>query len=198
MKALIFSACLLLTGQAIFAQPVTPIDYRSLYKTCDSLNSLIQPIALDNALLKRLQELDRQTPYHLFAEALYFLDHKKFQEAAIFYQVGMVRQTYFIAVNNNYAPNEDWQYAESMKSISAKKIVPYLQTNADNYLLVLKMAIDYCDKNDFTFSSRLNFPDKYQLAIDKLSSLKSDIEKNKETFQKKWDLERVNLLATNN
>ena len=198
MKALIFCACLLLAGQASFAQPATPIDYKSLYKTCDSLNGLKQLIALDNGILKSLRELDKQTPFHLFAEALYYLDQKQFQEAAIFYQVGMVRQTYYIAVNNNYAPNGDWQYAESMKSIASKKVIPYLQTNADHYLQVLKLAIDYCENNDYTFSSKLNFPDKYQLAIKKLDTLKSDIEKNKETFQKNWDLERANLLAKKN
>ncbi|HQR94959.1 MAG TPA: hypothetical protein PLK14_16430 [Sediminibacterium sp.] len=84
MKHLIFCACLLLTGQTIFAQPSTPIDYTSFYKTCDSLNSFRKLVVLDKNILQQLHDLDKQTPYHFFAEALYLLDQKQYQEAAIF------------------------------------------------------------------------------------------------------------------
>lgn len=126
---------------------------------------------------------------------MYFIEQKQFQEAAIFYQVGLVRQSYYIAANNNYAPNEDWQYAESMKSISAKKLIPFLKSNLDNYLQVLKLAIEYSEKNDYDFSSKLNYPDKYQNAINKLKDLEADISKNKEQYKKDWEAERALLVA---
>lgn len=195
MKQLILCTYLLLVGHICFAQPQTAIDYVSLYKICDSLNSLKKIVALDKDLTQQLNQIDKKTPYHFFAEALYFIEQKQFQEAAIFYQVGMVRQSYYIGVNSNYAPNEDWQFAESMKSISAKKLIPFLQSNTDNYLEVLKMAIDYCEKNDYNFSSKLNFPDKYQLSINKLKTLQTDIEKNKEQYKKNWEEERLLLLT---
>ena len=158
MKQLIVCSYLLLVGHICFAQPQAPIDYVSLYKTCDSLNSLKKIDTLDKSLTQQLNQIDKKTPYHFFAEALYFIEQNQFQEAAIFYQVGMVRQSYYIGVNSNYAPNEDWQFAESMKSISAKKLIPFLQSNTDNYLEVLKVAIEYCEKNDYDFSSKLNYP----------------------------------------
>ena len=194
MKQLIFCAFLFLTGQISFAQPTTPIDYTSLYRICDSLNSLNKTAHLGNDMLKKMQELDKQTPYHLFAEALYYLDQKQFQDAAIIYQVGLQRQSYYIAANNNYAPKEDWQYAESMKAVLSKKILPYLQTNPNNYLQVLGLSIEYCEKNDYTFSSKLNYPEKYQNAINKLKELQTEISKNKEQFKKNWEAERAQLL----
>ena len=195
MKQLIFCTYLLLVGNICIAQPQAAIDYVLLYKTCDSLNGLKKMAALDKGLTQQLNQIDKKTPYHFFAEALYFIEQNQFPEAAIFFHVGLVRQNYYIGVNNNYAPNEDWQYAESMKSISAKKLIPFLQSNADNYLLVLKVAIEYFEKNDYDFSSKLNYPDKYQNAINKLKDLQADILKNKEQFKKDWEAERARLLA---
>lgn len=195
MKQLFICSYLLIAGHVCFAQPQAPIDYVSLYKTCDSLNGLKKIVGLDNALTQQLHQIDKKTPYHFFAEALYFIEQKQFQEAAIFYQVGLVRQSYYIAANNNYAPNEDWQYAESMKSISAKKLIPFLKSNLDNYLQVLKLAIEYSEKNDYDFSSKLNYPDKYQNAINKLKDLEADISKNKEQYKKDWEAERALLVA---
>jgi hypothetical protein len=195
MKQLIFCTYLLLVGNICIAQPQAAIDYVSLYKTCDSLNGLKKMAALDKGLTQQLNQIDKKTTYHFFAEALYFIEQNQFPEAAIFFHVGLVRQNYYIGVNNNYAPNEDWQYAESMKSISAKKLIPFLQSNADNYLQVLKVAIEYCEKNDYDFSSKLNYPDKYQNAINKLKDLQADILKNKEQFKKDWEAERARLLA---
>lgn len=195
MKQLILSSYLLLVGTICFAQPQAPIDYVSFYKTCDSLNSLKKALVLDKDLLQQLNKLDKETPYHLFGEAILLLEQNQFQEAVIFYQVGLVRQTYYIGTNSNYAPNEDWQYAESMKAFSVKKLLPYLQSNPDNYLQILGLAIDYCEKNDYQFSSKLNYPDKYQNAIKKLKDLQADISKNKEQYQKDWEAERARLVA---
>jgi hypothetical protein len=57
------------------------------------------------------------------------------------------------------------------------------------------MAVGYCEKNDYQFSSKLNYPDKYQNAINKLIDLQKDITKNKEQFKKNWEEERARLLA---
>lgn len=195
MKQLILCSYLLLVGPICFAQPQGSIDYVSLYKTCDSLNGLKKRVELDINLRQQLNQINKKTPYHFFAKALYLIEQKQFQEAAIFYQIGLVRQTYYIGVNSNYAPNEDWQYAESMKSISAKKLVPFLQSNPDNYLQVLNLVIEYCEKNDYDFSSKLNYPDKYQNAINKLKDLQADISKNKEQYKKDWEAERARLVA---
>ncbi|OZA68825.1 MAG: hypothetical protein B7X72_01140 [Sphingobacteriia bacterium 39-39-8] len=107
----------------------------------------------------------------------------------------MVRQTYYIEANNNYAPNGDWQNAESMKAVSSKKLLLYLQSNPENYLHVLGLSIEYCEKNVYHFSSKLNYQDKYKNAINKLKGLQADISKNKELFKKDWEAERVQLLA---
>jgi hypothetical protein len=82
-----------------------------------------------------------------------------------------------------------------MKAVSSKKILLYLQSNPENYLHVLGLAIEYCEKNDYQFSSRLNYPDKYQNAINKLKDLRADISKNKDQLKKNWEAERAQLLA---
>lgn len=195
MKALLFSACLLLAGHICFAQHETSIDYVSFYKTCDSLNSLNKLIELDQGIVQQLKQVDKKTPYNFFANALDFIEKNQFQEASIFYQIGVVRQTYYIEVNKNYAPNDDWMVAESMKTISGKKLLLYLQSDPNNYLHVLGLATDYCNKNDYLFSSKLNYPDNYQNAIKKIKDLQADISKNKEQFKKNWEAERAQLLA---
>ena len=195
MKALLFSACLLLTGLSCVAQHEISIDYVSFYKTCDSLNSLKKLIELDQGIIQQLKQVDKKTPYNFFANALDFIEKNQFQEASIFYQIGVVRQAYYIEVNKNYAPNDDWMVAESMKTISGKKLLLYLQSDPNNYLHVLGLATDYCNKNDYQFSSKMNYPDKYQNAINKLKDLQADISKNKEELKKNWEAERAQLLA---
>ena len=195
MKALLFSACLLLTGLSCVAQHETSINYVSFYKTCDSLNSLKKIIELDKELVQQLKQVDKKKPYNFFSNALDFIEKNQFQEASIFYQVGVIRQSYYIEVNKNYAPNDDWMVAESMKAVSGKKLLLYLQSDPNNYLHVLGLATDYCNKNDYQFSPKLNYPDNYQNAIQKLKDLQDNISKNKEQFKKDWEEERAQLLA---
>ncbi len=195
MKQLIFCSYLLLVGNVCFAQHEKPMNYSAFYKTCDSLNKLKKNPELEKGLLQQLNQLDKKTPYHFFEEALYFIEKNQFQEAAICYQVGTIRQSYYIEVNSNYAPNDNWMVAESMKSVSGNQLLLYLQSNMDNYQNVLGLAIDYCEKNDYQFSSKLNYQDKYQNAIKKLKDLQADILKNKEQYKKDWETERATLLA---
>lgn len=159
------------------------------------MNKLKKNPELEKGLLQQLNQLDKKTPYHFFEEALYFIEKNQFQEAAICYQVGTIRQSYYIEVNSNYAPNDNWMVAESMKSVSGNQLLLYLQSNMDNYQNVLGLAIDYCEKNDYQFSSKLNYQDKYQNAIKKLKDLQADILKNKEQYKKDWETERATLLA---
>lgn len=195
MKQLIFCSYLLLIGHVCFAQHEKPMDYTAFYKTCDSLNMLKKNPALEKVLLQQLNQLDKKTPYHFFEEALYCIEKNQFQEAAIFYQVGTLRQSYYIEVNSNYAPNDNWMVAESMKSVTGNQLLLYLQSNMDNYQNVLGLAIDYCEKNDYQFSSKLNYLDKYQNAINKLKDLQAEISKNKAQYKKTWEEERLRLQA---
>lgn len=171
------------------------MDFTAFYKTCDSLNKLKNNPEIEKGLLQQLNQLDKKIPYHFFEEALNLIEKNQFQEAAICYQVGAIRQSYYMEVNSNYAPNDNWMVAESMKSVSGKQLLLYLKSNFDNYLKVLDLSIGYCEKNDYQFSSKLIYPDKYQNAINKLKDLKVDILKNKEQYKKDWEAERARLLA---
>ena len=195
MKQLILCTYLLMVGYVCFAQQEKQMDYTAFYKTCDSLNKLKKNPELEKGLIQQLNQLDKKTPYHFFEEALYFIEKNQFQEAAIFYQVGTIRQSYYIEVNSNYAPNDNWMVAESMKSVSGNQLLLYLQSNMDNYQTVLGLAIDYCEKYDYQFSSKLNYLDKYQNAIKKLKDLQAEISKNKAQYKKTWEEERLRLQA---
>jgi hypothetical protein len=122
-------------------------------------------------------------------------DAHNFDEAAVLYYIGLIRHQYYISTNPNYAPNDDWVNAESMKAVYGKKFVFVLKTNIDKYILVLNLATGYCQKNDYLLSPKLNNPEKYNNQIETFKKLIIDFTNNKEIYMKEWSEEIKTLLS---
>jgi hypothetical protein len=184
---LIFQNC---TGQTEQAQ-----DYKVLFKTADSLNKLGNTFSLDNSMLGKLHDLDSQVPSSYLKESLHLFDSNKFDEAAVLFYIGLIRHQYYISANTNYAPNDDWVNAESMKAVYGKKFVFVLKTNIEKYIQALNFATEYCQKNDYLISPKQNNLEKYNLQIDTFKKLINDYTNNKEYYIKEWNDERKTLLS---
>ncbi|MEI7627981.1 MAG: hypothetical protein WCJ80_07060 [Bacteroidota bacterium] len=170
-------------------------DYKSLFNTADSLNKLGKDFSLDTALLIELHDLDAQVPSSYLEQSLRLFDAHNFDEAAVLYYIGLIRHQYYISTNSNYAPNEDWINAESMKAVYGKKFDFVLKTNIEKYILVLKLATEYCEKNDYLLSPKQNNLEKYNSQIDTFKKLIVEYTNNKETYIKEWSEERKTLLS---
>ena len=189
-KRPIFVSIQICTGQTETNQ-----DYGMLYKSADSLNKLGKAFTLDFTLPFTLKKLDKQLPSDYFAEAIQLFQANNFEEASVVYHIGVLRHKYYCSVNPDYAPNYDWQVAESMQATYGKKIILFLKTNIDRYISVINFATDYCQKNDYLLSPKQNNIEKYNSPINALINLKSDYLKNKEAFMKQWNEERMVLLS---
>jgi len=195
MKHLTTAVLMFLTIQICLGQPEKKQDYNMLFKTADSINNLGKIYAFDYDLAIKLKELDNLLPSDFFEESIHLFEANKFEEASVIYYIGTLRHKYYCNADPNYAPNYDWQVAESMQATYGKKIVLFLKTNIDRYISVIKIATDYCQKNDYLRSPKQNNIEKYNIPIDALINLKNDYSKNKESYTKQWNEERRALLS---
>jgi hypothetical protein len=81
-----------------------------------------------------------------------------------------------------------------MKAVYGKKFVFVLKTNIEKYILVLHLATEYCQKNDYILSPKQNNIEKYNIQIDTFIKLISDYSNNKDAYIKEWSEERKTLL----
>jgi hypothetical protein len=181
--------------QICIAQTEQFPDYKTLFNTADSLNKLGKELSIDNDLFIDLHDLDSQVPASYLQESLHLFDQNKFDEASVLYYIGLIRHQYYISTNPNYAPNDDWVNAESMKAVYGKKFVFVLKTNIEKYIQVLNFATDYCQKNDYLLSPKQNNLEKYNMQIDAIKKLINEYTNNKDTYIKEWSEERKTLLS---
>jgi hypothetical protein len=186
---------LLLIFQTCIGQTEKAEDYKLLFKTADSLNKISNNFSFDSSMLIKLHQLDNQSPASYFEESLHLFDENQYDKAAVFFYIGIIRHQYYISTNPNYAPNDDWVMAESMKAGYVKKFVFVLKTNIEKYILVLQLATDYCQKNDFYLSPMQKNIEKYNFQIDALKKLISDYTNNMDAYIKEWSEERKTLLS---
>ena len=111
----------------------------------------VSPLEFFLALLIELHDLDAQVPSSYLEQSLRLFDAHNFDEAAVLYYIGLIRHQYYISTNSNYAPNEDWINAESMKAVYGKKFDFVLKTNIEKYILVLKLATEYYEKMTISY-----------------------------------------------
>jgi hypothetical protein len=121
MKHITILFFLFLIFQTCIGQTEKAEDYKLLFKTADSLNKLGNKFSLDSSLLIKIHQLDKQSPASYFEESLNLFDENQFDDAAVLFYIGIIRHKYYISTNPNYAPNDDWVMAESMKAAYSKK-----------------------------------------------------------------------------
>ncbi len=195
MKYITSFIFLFLIYQTCTAQTAQVEDFKALYKTADSLNKIGKDFSMNTSVLDKLHELDTKIPSGYFEESLHLFDEDQFDEAAVIFYIGIIRHKYYISVSPNYAPNDDWVTAESMKAAYFKKFDLILKTNIEKFILVLNLATDYCQKNDYLWASKQNNLEKYNFQIEAFKNIIHDYTNNKEGYMKEWSEERKTLLS---
>jgi hypothetical protein len=150
-------------------------------------------------MASKLKKLDSSQPYNFFGEASskYEFEYNKFDEAAIYYYVGLIRYNYYLGVNPGYPPSDGWITTESLRQRVTKRIELYLQTNIDKYIEVLKYAINYCNNNVYTYWEKPKEELMHKKILQPYETLLKDLEANKQKYLAQWQADRERNLDPN-
>jgi hypothetical protein len=190
MKLLICAVLFLFSVQICLAQNGKPEDYIKLYSIADSINEIGHPALVNKELVSQLHALDNQEPHNFFQIAGIMYEENKLDEAALLFQIAVLRYKYYLTQNPNYPPSDNWVTAESFQAVYREKINLYLKKNIDNYLIILKYAVRYHKENDYPICSKLKNDIQYNKVLETDSDLITEFEKNKEKYQQEWIAER--------
>lgn len=165
--------------------------YKKIYKTTDSLKALGKVGAIDSdSLFLKIKEIENKHPFAFVELIEEYIQKSKFNEASFVYFLSFMRIGYYNGVNNNY--NERTLFNHLTNNYGGY-INHYLKTDIDNYISIMKMAIKYYLNNDYTFFSKENNIEKFNLQIVTLNDFILDLKKNKVKYQKDWKNERISM-----
>lgn len=154
IKKLLLINLFLFCFQIIFAQSEDDSDYLLMYKTMieksDSLKSIGK---LSEFKVKNIEEiaknLDKNDPSNYFETSYHYFKDSKYNESAFLFHLGKMRtEDYNKSGKGYYEPRGD------IGMILEEGIFMYLATDIDNYKKILKMAVDFYNKNEYTFISK--------------------------------------------
>jgi len=205
LQQLLVVAVALTIKTPAFAQGNTKIlidikeAFDKFYARTDSIHKAQPTLTIGDTLFKDLKNLDSTGPYNFFgaASTKYEFEIGKFDEAAIYYYVGLIRYKYYMGVNPGYPPSGGWVTTESLRQRVNKRIELYLQTNIDKYIAVLKYAINYCNQNDYTYWQKRKEILMHEKAIKPYQTLLSDLQTNRDKYVLQWQEERERNLNPN-
>jgi len=165
--------------------------YNKIFKTADSLKVLGKVGYMDSdSLFIKIKETEKKHPYAFVELIEEYILKSKFNEASFVYFLSFMRIGYYNDVNNNY--NERTLF-NLLTNNYGGYINHYLRTDIDNYISIMKMAIKYYLNNDYTFFSKENNIEKFNLQTVTLNNFILDFEKNKVKYQKDWKTERIRM-----
>lgn len=162
--------------------------YKKIYKTADSLKAIGKVDYMDSdSLFIKIKETEQKHPSAFVQLIEEYMLKSKFNEASFVYFLSFMRLGYYNDVINNY--NEKTLFNHLTNNYGGY-INHYLRTDIDNYISIMKIAIKYYLNNDYTFFSKENNIEKFNLQTVTLNNFISDFEKNKVKFSKDWKTER--------
>lgn len=171
--------------------------FEIFYKRADSINLVNPNLVINDSIYKKLKELDAKEPYFFFAEAtsLYEFENDKYDYAATFFYVGLIRYKYFMLVNPNYAPGDGWMVSESMKQNYEERITLYLKNNIEKYKAVLMFAVDYCKMNNYIYWKKNTDEGLLKKVIEPYSTLLKELQINKNKYEQMFQKEKNTKLG---
>lgn len=162
--------------------------YKKIYKTADSLKAIGKVDYMDSdSLFIKIKETEQKHPSAFVQLIEEYMLKSKFNEASFVYFLSFMRLGYYNDVINNY--NEKNLFNHLTNNYGGY-INHYLRTDIDNYISIIKIAIKYYLNNDYTFFSKENNIEKFNLQTVTLNNFISDFEKNKVKLSKDWKTER--------
>ncbi|OXB01667.1 hypothetical protein B0A81_19685 [Flavobacterium plurextorum] len=163
--------------------------YKSIYETSDSLKKVNKILEIDKTVFKEAKKLDQEHPSKYLEIAGTYIAKSKFNEASFFYFLGVMRYQYYNKASQNYRASSDGALLGSLSYTTSQSILPYLKTDINNYISILKMTIHYYKKNDYLFFSKSNNIEKYNHELNLILEQKTNLENNKTKYTNLWDLE---------
>lgn len=76
-----------------------------------------------------------------------------------------------------------------LTQLVSQSTIPYLKTDIDNYISILKMVANYYKKNDYKFFSKSNNIEKYNDEVNSILELKTRLENDKVKYTDTWNEE---------
>lgn len=165
--------------------------YKKIYKTADSLKAIGKENYVESdSLFIKVKELEKKHPYSFLEAVDEYMLKSKFNEASFIYFVGLMRFKYYNSVNPDYNDNK---LLNKYEDTYGGYIGHYLRTNADNFIKILQISIDYYINNDFTFFSKNNNIEKFNMQINPFNEYLKDLETNKKKYVVHWKAERIKI-----
>lgn len=165
--------------------------YKKIYKTADSLKAIGKENYVEfDSLFIKVKELEKKHPYSFFEAVDECMLKSKFNEASFIYFVGLMRFNYYNSVNPDYNDNK---LLNTYKDTYGGYLVHYLRTNADNFIKILQMSIDYYINNDFAFFSKNNDIERFNMEINPFNEYLKDLKTNKDKYLVLWKAERIKI-----
>lgn len=190
MKYIILILTAILTSIHSFGQNELEL-YKVLYKTADSLIAIGEISSIDTtSIFAKAKNLDNKHPVEYFKVSSKYLEKFKFNEAAFFYFLGSMRYRYYNSANPKYKPGDDGALYSSFKYVVGEPLKMFLQTDIDNMISIIRLAIYYYSGNDYDFFSKDKNKEKYNLQIKLYNDLAQKFETQKETYIEEWTKNR--------
>lgn len=130
------------------------IEQIEIHKTIDSLKAIKQLKKISERALKAASYLSKIDPFEGYIPVSFLLlEHKRYNDAAFLFKLGMALEGYYEKVNpNSFSANsgnrEDAYY--SIGSDFESSINQFLEADVENNLFVLHNVYDYFNKNSYT------------------------------------------------
>lgn len=143
---------LLLCFQNIFGQSEDDmlLMYKKMIEKSDSLKTIGKISEFDSKKIETIaKKLDKEYPIRYFEASRDYFKNSMYNESAFLYHLGKMRTA-------DFNKNEE-AYYEPTSDIGVfleEGIFIYLATDIDNYNKILKMAVGFYNKNDYTFISK--------------------------------------------
>lgn len=175
-------------------------DYESFYNRTDSLLKATPTFTLTKDYKTTLKELDTQDPSAFFNKVsdLYHETPSKFDEIALYMLIGNIRLDYYVGLNPKYPPSNSWAVCQSIKSSYTERIDLYLKNDYDKYLSIFQNAIDYCNSNNYSFCNKPTEPLLQKITLKPYYEKLKNLQQNKQTYLKEWQLLKKNNLESGN
>jgi len=189
----------LVSATGLFAQDSIPnmkqireqlVAQQKFYGYTDSLFRAMKPGFLESSVYQLADSLDKSDPTSYFMKIPYLIKDQRLNEAGFIFYLGLLRFRYYNSVDPDYEAGSGGALLASFKYEMGEVINPYLKINVANCIAILNESLDWYVKNDYRFFSKNKNLEKYDFQATGMRKLITDMEKNKEKYQKQWADER--------
>ena len=105
--------------------------------------------------------LDKQLPAAFFLKSGELIKAEKYNDAAFLSNLGGLRYGYYNSANRAHRADSDRAFLAALGAGSNELLQPYLRTNIDNYIAILKQSASWYVNHDYAYFPKYHSPAKY-------------------------------------